>query len=203
MGEGTKIMKSVFLGLALVAAMLGGTTAQAGFVSGSATFGSTATTPESGGTALDARAISNVTKTSGTTNFANVSIPNLTTQWANFSITNPMNSVSLSTLGFGTFASIGLTSDTGLSGIVNGNGNRVITFSGLFVGGTLFAPNLRDATASTLTITLNQVDVGGTPEYSTSVRLVATGTQAVPEPTSIALFGLGALGLVARRFRRK
>ena len=196
-------MKSVFLGLALVAAMLGGTTAQAGFVTGSATFGNTTTSPNMGGSALDIRTVSDVLKSTGNGSFANSVIPNITTQWGNFSITNPMNSVSLSTAGFGTFASSGLTSDTGLTGIFNGNGSRVITFSGLFVGGTQFAPNLRDATASTLTITLLQEDVGGVPNFSTSVRLVATGVQAVPEPTSIALFGLGALGLVARRFRRK
>jgi hypothetical protein len=37
--------------------------------------------------------------------------------------------------------------------------------------------------------------------YGLSISVDPTG--AVPEPASMAIFGLGAIGFVARRFRRK
>jgi hypothetical protein len=39
--------------------------------------------------------------------------------------------------------------------------------------------------------------------FLSGITMTAFGTQAVPEPASMAIFGLGAIGFAARRFRRK
>jgi hypothetical protein len=195
-------MKSVFLGLAVVAAMmLSGMSAQAGFINGGTSFSGTVQNAASG-TVLDTRNITAVTKTAGSGDFNQA--PNFTTVWADFVLTNPMATpFVLSNATFGTFTGTTLSSDSLASGIVAGNGNRTIVYKGSFSAGSLFAANIQDATDADLTITLNQSTTGGNTFFSSSVTLTATGVSAVPEPTSIALFGLGALGLVARRFRRK
>ncbi len=194
-------MKLVFLGLALVAAtMLGGTSVQAGFVNGTATFNTTTTTPDFGGTVLDTRVVSDVIKTDGTDDFRRSTLNNPNpipngTKWGNFSITSPMNFDPIQSTAFGKFQATSVVSDT----LATDPTMRVITLSGAFTAGTLFASTKRDATAANLVVTLTEVD----GEFATTVKMTALGVTAVPEPTSVALFGLGALGMVAVRFRRK
>ena len=195
-------MKTFVLGLMVASAMLvSGAVAQAGFVNGGASFAGTVENPSSG-TALDTRAITALTKTAGSGDFT--AAPDFATVWANFSITDPMASpFSLTTAGFGSFTGT-LVSDTGLSGISGGNGNRTITYTGSFSAGSLFPSGVLDATTANLTITLNQSTTSGNTFFSNSVTLTAFGTSAaVPEPASMAIFGLGAIGFAARRFRRK
>ena len=195
-------MRFVFLGLALVAAMmLGGTTAHAGFINGGVSFAAT-TENAASGTVLDARNITAVTKTAGSGDFTQA--PNFTTLWQDFALSNLMTApFVLSNATFGNFTGVTLVSDNLDNGIFAGNGNRTIVYKGSFTAGSLFAANIQDATEADLTITLNQSTTGPNTFFSSTVTLTAYGTTAVPEPTSIALFGLGALGLVARRFRRK
>lgn len=194
-------MKLVFLGLALVAAtMLGGTSVQAGFVNGTATFNTTTTTPDFGGTVLDTRVVSDVIKTDGTDDFRRSTLNNPNpipngTKWGNFSITSPMNFDPIQSTAFGKFQATSVVSDT----LATDPTMRVITLSGAFTAGTLFASTKRDATAANLVVTLTEVE----GEFATTVKMTALGVTAVPEPTSVALFGLGALGMVAVRFRRK
>jgi PEP-CTERM motif len=193
-------MRLVFLGLAVVAAMLlGSATAQAGLITGGASFSGTPQNASSG-TVLDTRNVTAVTKTAGSQDFNQA--PDITTTWANFVLTSPMpgGGFVLSNATFGTFTANTLLSDTLATEIVAGNGNRTITYKGSFAAGSLFASNIRDATDANLTITLNQSTTGGNTFFSNTMTLTASG---VPEPTSIALFGLVALGMVARRFRRK
>ena len=194
-------MRFVFLGLALVAAMmLGGTTAQAGFINGGVSLTGTVDNPSSG-TVLDTRNITANTKTAGSGDFTQA--PNFTTIWQDFVLTNPMPSpFVLSNSTFGTFTG-SIVSDSLDGGVTAGNGQRTIVYKGSFTAGSLFAADIRDATEADLTITLNQSTTGPNTFFSSTVTLTAFGTTSVPEPTTIALFGLGALGLVARRFRRK
>lgn len=194
-------MRFVFLGLALVAAMmLGGTTAQAGFINGGVSLTGTVSNPSSG-TVLDTRNITANTKTAGSGDFTQA--PNFTTIWQDFVLTNPMPSpFVLSNSTFGTFTG-SIVSDSLDGGVTAGNGQRTIVYKGSFTAGSLFAADIRDATEADLTITLNQSTTGPNTFFSGTTTLTAFGTTAVPEPTTIALFGLGALGLVARRFRRK
>ncbi len=201
-------MKLFVLGLAVIAAtMFGGVAAHAGFVTGGVAFTGTPAN-DSSGTVLDTRNVTSVTKTGGSLDFSHPGIPNFTTLWGDFTFTNPMPSggvFSLSNATFGTFTSATLVSDNFDTGIVAGNGSRTIVYSGVFEAGSLFSAGLQDATFANLTLTLSQSTILGVTSFSTTVDMTASGTgpAAVPEPTSIALFGLGALGLVARRFRRK
>ncbi|MEI7462235.1 MAG: PEP-CTERM sorting domain-containing protein [Pirellula sp.] len=190
-------MKSVFLGLAVVAAMMfSGVTAQAGFINGGTSFRTTVGNSSSG-TLTDTRAITNVKNNTGDGDFADGVGPADGTRWQNFTLTNPMTSPFTLDSTFGNFTGF-RTSD-----ILSAN-SRTITFAGSFLAGSAFT-TAYDLTDANLTITLNQSTTGANTFFSSSVTLTTFGDApaAVPEPTSIALFGLGALGLVVRRFRRK
>ena len=194
-------MRFMFLGLALVAAMmLDGTTAQAGFMNGGVSLTGTVQNPSSG-TVLDTRSITNNAKTASSGDFDQA--PNFTTIWQDFVLTNPMPTpFVLSNSTFGNFTGF-IVSDSLDSGVTAGNGQRTIVYKGAFTAGSLFAANVQDPTQADLTITLIQSTTGPNTFFSGTTTLTAFGTTAVPEPTTIALFGFGALGLVARRFRRK
>jgi len=206
-------MRSMFLALAAIAAMmLGSTTAQAGFIVGGVSFGGDVQN-NSSGTVLDTRNVVDLSKTSGSGPYASSSNGGYVasgTSWGTFTLTNPMTALSISSATFGTFTSTSLTSDSGSSGIVNGSGNRTLVFAGGFTPGTLFAAGNFDPTSADITVTLNQSTTNfGLPGETTffSITVAMTSFNAppstVPEPASMAIFGLGALGLAARRFRRK
>jgi hypothetical protein len=109
----------------------------------------------------------------------------------------------LSTLAFGTFIG-NVVSDTTDSGIVDNAGTRTIVFSGSFQGGTLFdGSGKQDPTTANLTYTLQQSFTNPNKFFLSGITMTAFGTEAVPEPASMAIFGLGAIGFAARRFRRK
>jgi len=191
-------MKTFFLGLIAASAMLvSGAVAQAGFINGGATFAAT-TQNNTSGTVLDTRLISGVTLTTSSGDFT--SAPNFTTTWQNFTLTSPMSSIDLSATGFGTFSGT-MTSD--VTAGTDGNGSRTVTFSGQFSGGSLF-PGKQDATLANLTYTLSDSTTGPNRILASQLLLTTFGTAAaVPEPASMAIFGLGAIGFAARRFRRK
>ena len=200
-------MRTFFLGLvAAVAMLVSGEVAQAGFVSGSINFRATTQNPSSG-TVLDTRNITNVRLPDGTGDFASPDfggyVPE-STLWQSFTLINPMRSgFTLSTAEFGTFDGI-LVSDSGDSNIVNGNGTRTIVFTGSFLGGTLFnGSGKQGLTVANLTYQLSQSTTLNVVGFNSSISMTAAGIKFVPEPTSMAIFGLGAIGFAARRFRRK
>ena len=201
-------MRTFFLGLVAAAAMLvSGEVAQAGFVSGGINFfAQTQNSPS--GTVLDTRNITQVTKGFGSSgDFSSAQdggfVPNFTL-WQSFTLINPMsNRFTLSTAEFGTFDGF-LVSDSGDSNIKDGNGVRAITFVGNFLGGTLFnSSGKQGLTAANLTFQLTQNTSGTILNFSSSINMTASGTSFVPEPASMAIFGIGAIGFAARRFRRK
>ena len=200
-------MRTFFLGLvAAVAMLVSGEVAQAGFVSGFISFGAE-TQNSSSGTVLDTRNISDVTKGSGSSgdfrSLASGGFVPANTLWQGFTLINPMSNITLSTAGFGTFYGV-LQSDSGDSSILDGNGTRTIIFSGNFLGGTLFNDSGKQGlTVANLTFQLSQSKTGSFLGFSSSINMTASGTEFLPEPASMAIFGIGALGFAARRFRRK
>lgn len=201
-------MKTFFLGLvAAVAMVVSGEVAQAGFISGGVSF-SMETQNNTVGTVLDVRNISDLSKNGGASgDFAQAGsggfVPN-GTAWQNFTLNPTMtNPFILSTAAFGTFEG-NVVSDSGASGIVDNAGTRTIIFSGSFTGGTLFdGSGKQEPTTANLTYTLQQSFTNPNKFFLSGITMTAFGTQAVPEPASMAIFGLGAIGFAARRFRRK
>ncbi len=202
-------MRTFFLGLvAAVATLVSGEVAQAGFVSGSIHFAA-ATQNDSSGTLLDPRTISDLVKSgNGSGDFKAPPAPPGGfvpggTLWQSFNLINPMsNRLTLSTAAFGTFDGF-IQSDT-----VTDNGSfgstRTIIFSGSFLGGTMFdGSGKQGRTAATLRYTLIQTNIGNSTVFESSINMITEGTEFVPEPASMAIFGIGAIGFAARRFRRK
>ena len=92
---------------------------------------------------------------------------------------------------FGSFS--GNVDSDGYTGS-NTNNGRILFASGLFTR-TGFDPTPSE-------ISFSVTKTGSSYSYSFNVS-VAPPAAAVPEPASMAIFGLGALGLAARRYRRK
>ena len=54
-----------------------------------------------------------------------------------------------------------------------------------------------------LILTFSKATAGGSVTSSWALDTVVSNSPAVPEPTSVAIFSLGAVGFAVRRFRRK
>jgi hypothetical protein len=127
--------------------------------------------------------------------------------WGPNSTPNPVNFDAFgSTIGdpytftdtiFGTFTGT-VVSDFEFNAVGPGSGNRTLDLVGLFTTGSnshyAGGPAAVDAT---LQIAFSR-NAGGAVNVAWSMN-----TSNVPEPASIAIFGLGALGVAGRRFRRK
>jgi len=83
-----------------------------------------------------------------------------------------------------------------------GTGNRTLDFTGIFTPGTNphYEGDSTSLTGATLQVAFSR-NLGGSINASWSMD--TTAAAPVPEPASIAIFGLGALGFAGRRFRRK
>jgi hypothetical protein len=104
---------------------------------------------------------------------------------------------------FGTFVgSIDGESSTGTLSDATGAATRQLSFTGTFTPGSNshFGGDTTLLTNVSLQITFSRT-TGGT--VSASWSMDTSFSAPVPEPTSMAIFGLGAVGFVARRFRRK
>jgi hypothetical protein len=109
----------------------------------------------------------------------------------------------ISSTAFGTFSgNVTVEQSSGILADTTGVATRTIGLTGIFTpGDNVFYEGDRTPLANTtLTLTF-QRNAGGS--ISTSWALDTTVATAVPEPTSIAIFGLGAAGVAVRRFRRK
>jgi hypothetical protein len=82
--------------------------------------------------------------------------------------------------------------------------NAFASYSGSFTPGSAFA-GFDVATVASLNLAFSATGADPARSYNVSGTVSATGVaaSAVPEPASMAIFGLGALGFAARRFRRK
>ena len=140
--------------------------------------------------------------------FAGYTDPGMTEYtWGPSSTPNPVNFDAFgSTIGdsytftdaiFGTFTG-SVVNDFEFNAAGTGSGNRTLDLEGVFTIGSnthyVGGPASVDAT---LQIAFSR-NSGGAVNVAWSMD-----TRHVPEPTSIAIFGLGALGFAGRRFRRK
>jgi hypothetical protein len=97
---------------------------------------------------------------------------------------------------FGTFTGT-VVSDFEFNAVGPGSGNRTLDLVGLFTtGSNSHYAGGPAAVAATLQIAFSR-NAGG------AVNVAWSMNTEVPEPASIAIFGLGALGVAGRRFRRK
>lgn len=114
---------------------------------------------------------------------------------------------------FGIFSG-SITSETvsNLSGNVLEAGSRQLNFVGTFKPGSNghYEGDTRSFSNVTLQISFNRSEstnkpgnVPGAINVSWALNTSGASPAAIPEPTSIAIFGLGAVGFAARRFRRK
>ena len=69
----------------------------------------------------------------------------------------------------------------------------------LFIASGFFTRTTFDPTPSEISFSVTKTGAS----YSYGFTVAVTPPAAVPEPASMAIFGLGALGLAARRYRRK
>jgi len=83
------------------------------------------------------------------------------------------------------------------------NNNAGADYSGSFAPGSAFS-TFTTGTVATLNLSFSAAGSDPNRSYSVSGTVSANGVAAtVPEPASMAIFGLGALGFASRRFRRK
>jgi hypothetical protein len=91
-------------------------------------------------------------------------------------------------------------------------GSRQLNFVGTFTPGSNshYEGDTRTFSNVTLQISFNRSEsndktnsVPGAINVSWALNTSGASPAAIPEPTSIAIFGLGAVGFAARRFRRK
>ena len=97
---------------------------------------------------------------------------------------------------FGTFTG-SVVSDFEFNAAGTGSGNRTLDLVGVFTTGSnthyVGGPASVDAT----------LQIAFSRNFGGAVNVAWSMNTEVPEPTSIAIFGLGALGFAGRRFRRK
>lgn len=181
-------MKSFIFAFAVIASSFA--TVQAGFMPvGSASFqNSTGSLTGSANTSSSFVFTTNEV-TSGTGSFS----ADTGTTWGTFNVpTFSASSFSITITGvFGSFT--GTTSSDTYSGIDDNN------MRGVLAAGT-FTRTGYDPTPGSLSFSVNESGAS----YSYAFTFTVTPPPAtVPEPASMAIFGLGALGLAARRYRRK
>ncbi|MGA2257975.1 MAG: alkaline phosphatase family protein [Thermoguttaceae bacterium] len=111
------------------------------------------------------------------------------------------------TLSFGTASSItdnGAGRSLTLSGI---GGTLILSGSDNYTGGTILTAGTLVVTSRTALPAGSSLTVGGTyifdPSQAVSSGSVSSGAAAVPEPTTSALLGVGALGLLGCAWRKR
>ncbi len=192
-------MKNVVFALAAIAATFGlGAVSEAGLLSGSQSFGSTAIVPN--GTSQDLLSISNFTTLTfetGSSQSGNfVGYP--TNQVLNNS---PLNTGSLATFSMGSADFGTFTASSGFE-LVSPPHTRTFDLFGNFVPGSNSHWAGLTGQSAELLITFNQVGGSGNAISASATLAVPPSTQ-LPEPGSMTLLGIGAVGLVAGAIRGK
>lgn len=105
-----------------------------------------------------------------------------------------------SALNYGSFGGNVSADDKGTVG-TDGQ-SRSISITGTFTPDSALGTLPLPSRAGVLILTFSKATAGGSITASWALDTTSPPS-AVPEPTSIAIFGLGAVGFAARRFRRK
>jgi hypothetical protein len=203
-------MKTLFFAFAVAAAtLLSGMSAQAGVaINGNFTFATTGLTfsPDPNGATYNTFGNTSGSFTaSGASGQSSDFIGGPALSGAtltSFTISSSAISTTL-TVNFGNYGSFTGTLDSGSYGALANN--AVADYTGTFTPGSAFSGFV--STNATMNLSFSRTGTSPNVAYGV-LGTVATAGQpappsAVPEPASMAIFGLGALGFAARRFRRK
>jgi len=200
-------MKSLIFAFAVVASsLMSGLSAQAGAITGAFGFvaGGLAFTPP---TTLGYNAFTGNTATftptapSGlTSDFIGGPASFTGAQQVSFFMTSTSAPATV-TINFGDYGVFSGTLHVGSYFAVANNAGA--DYSGVFTPGSAFA-GFDVATVATMNLAFSRTGIAPNVAYTATGTVFATGVPAaIPEPASMAIFGLGALGFAARRFRRK
>lgn len=199
-------MKSLFFAIAVAAAtLMSGISAQAGMIiNGGFSFGNSAIsfspTPSSNEGYNSYTGVATFTPNvifSQSGDFTGGSAVPTGAQSVSFAL-SPNGAPGSLTINFGNYGTFTGNFSGGFSATAT---NLTATYSGSFTPGSAYSSFMTSNNAS---LNLAFSYPGSGTNYSVTGTFNAVGGPApVPEPASMAIFGLGAIGLAARRFRRK
>ncbi len=197
-------MKSLFFAVAVAAAtLMSGISAQAGTITGGFSFGNSAisfnpapTTGQGYNTYVGVATFTPTVIFSQSGDFTGGSALPTGAQSVSFAL-SPTGAPATLTINFGDYGTFSGSFSGGFSATLN---NFTATYAGDFVPGSAYGSF---TTSNTASLNLAFSYPGSGTGYAVAGTFDAQGAPAVPEPTSMAIFGLGALGIAARRFRRK
>lgn len=194
-------MKKMFFAMAIVAAGLNlSGNAQAGLVNGSQSFGATAIKPDGVTPSADLATVTNFTTLTFQTGASQSG------DFVGFPINQVLNNSALNTSSLATFSMGSADFGTFLAAagveLVSPTHTRTFDLFGAFTPGSNAHWAGFTGQSAELLITFNQVGGRGNA-ISASATLAVPPTHTIPEPGSLALLGIGAIGLVVCATFRK
>ncbi len=199
-------MNRFILATSVLAVGLGlGAAAQAGPVplDGSQGFNTSVTVPDGISPAIDLNSTGLVFTTLDLTTTGGAQTLNFVGVPAGTVVSGPLDTSNLAGYSIGSSSFGTFTANISGAQLLNSNDNRVFQFFGTFTPGTLFPAGAFVPTNAELDISFSQSGGEGNA-ISVEATLHTFGQPAgAPEPGSITLLGIGALGMGAVAFRRR
>lgn len=197
-------MKTLFFAFAVAAAaLMSGISAQAGIINGGFSFGNSAIsfnpTPNANQGYDSYVGVATFTPNvifSQSGDFTGGSPVPTGAQSVSFAL-SPTGAPATLTINFGDYGVFTGSFSGGFSATAT---NLTANYSGSFTPGSAYSSF---TTSNSASLNLAFSYPGSGTNYGVTGTFNTVGGSAVPEPASMAIFGLGALGIAARRFRRK